>query len=221
MWWMMRSVVRSASGAGVDGAAVAQDGDAIADRAQFVQPVRDVDDAHLALAQRAHDAEDFRRLGARERRRGLVEDQQARAVQDGAADLDQLLSRRAELFHAPLRAQREVVLLDQRGWRASIMRRRFTQPSGSRSSRPRKMFSATVRCGASSDSWWTMAMPMAAASAGVFRWTSRPCHSIWPASRSTHSGDDFHQRGFAGAVFAEQQVHFAGLERTDCRPRAL
>ena len=65
----------------------------------------------------------------------------------------------------------------------SIMRRRFTQPNGNRSSRPRKMFSATVRWGASSDSWCTMAMPAAAASAGERKGAARPCHSMRPASR--------------------------------------
>src|SRR5580658_6063933 len=65
----------------------------------------------------------------------------------------------------------------------SIIRRRFTQPNGSRSSRPRKMFSATVKCGASSDSWCTMAMPAAAASAGEWKAASRPCHNMRPASK--------------------------------------
>ena len=28
-----------------------------------------------------------------------------------------------------------------------------------------------------------------------------------------HAGHDFHERGFAGAVLAEQQMHFAGVHR--------
>ncbi len=42
---------------GVHRAAIPQDGDAVADGAQLLQAMRDVDDAHPALAQRPHDAE--------------------------------------------------------------------------------------------------------------------------------------------------------------------
>ena len=152
------------------------------------------------------------RLRAGQRRGRLVEDQQARAVLDGAADLHQSACPPGSAFRraSPPAAESDAPRSAAR--RAPSCRRRFTQPSGSASSRPRKMFSATVRCGASSDSWCTMAMPMAAASRGVLRSTSRPCHSIWPASRSTHSGDDLHQRGFARAVLAEQQMHFARVD---------
>ena len=95
----------------------------------------------------------------------------------------------------------------------SVMRRRFTQPRGSRSSRPRKMFSATVRWGARSDSWCTIAIPIAAASDGLLRNTSLPRHNIRPLSRSCIPGDDLHERGFAGAVLAEQQMNFARVDR--------
>ena len=113
MYWMMRSVVISASAPGVDRVAVAQDGDAVAHRAQLLQPMGNVDDAHAALPQRAHDAEDLLGFGAGERGGGLVEDQQAGAVLDGAADLHQLLAGGAELFHAPVGLERETVLLDE------------------------------------------------------------------------------------------------------------
>ncbi len=66
----------------------------------------------------------------------------------------------------------------------SCMRRRFTHPSGNRCSRPRKRFSATERCGASCDSWCTMAIPTEAASMGRRKFTARPSNSISPASRS-------------------------------------
>ncbi len=46
-------------------------------------------------------------------------------------------------------------------------------------------FSATVKCGASRDSWCTMAMPLRAASCGVLIKTSRPCQSMRPPSRSS------------------------------------
>ena len=40
----------------------------------------------------------------------------------------------------------------------------------------------------------------------------RPSQSISPPSRSIHAGDDFHQRGFAGAIFAHEQVDLAGVD---------
>ncbi len=90
----------------VHGLPIPQHRDAVADGAQFFQPVRDVDDAHLALAQRSHDAEHLFGFRAGERRSGLIENQQAGAMLNRAADLHHLLARGAELFHSPFRAAR-------------------------------------------------------------------------------------------------------------------
>jgi hypothetical protein len=99
--------------AGVHGGAVAQHGDAVADGAQFVHAVRYINDAHAAGFEIAHDAEDLLRFGIGQRRGGLVEDQQARAVLNGAADLDQLAAGGAEAVDARFGIERKTVLLDE------------------------------------------------------------------------------------------------------------
>ena len=71
------------------------------------------------------------------------------------------------------------------------------------------MFSATERCGASSDSWCTMAMPMAAASAGRLSQTSAPLPEHAAAVALEHARHDLHEGGLAGAVLAQQQVDLA------------
>ena len=64
--------------------AVSEDGDPVANGAQFVEPVRDVNDAYLPFAELAHDAENFRAFRVGERRSGFVENL-ARFGRDGAA----------------------------------------------------------------------------------------------------------------------------------------
>ena len=86
---------------GVHCFSVAQHGDAVANHPQFFQAMGDVDDADIAGTQRGDDAEHFLRFGIRERGRGLVEDQQAGALLNGAADFDHLLAGGAEFIHAP------------------------------------------------------------------------------------------------------------------------
>ena len=51
-----------------------------------------------------------------------------------------------------------------------------------RGSRPRKMFWATVRCGARFSSWWIMLMPRSSAVRGLAIWTGSPLNRISPAS---------------------------------------
>ena len=111
--------------------AVAQDGDAVADGAEFFQAVGDVDDAHArAPAASRTMRKTSSRLGAGERRSGLVEDQQARSVLDGAADLDHLLAGGTQTLARATRRAAETMLLDQPAAR-SRRHSRAVQPSPS------------------------------------------------------------------------------------------
>jgi hypothetical protein len=71
--------------------AVAQHRDAIADCAQLFETMGDVDHAHFAQAQLLHDTKYFLGFGFGQRRSRLVENQQAGALFDSAANLDHLL----------------------------------------------------------------------------------------------------------------------------------
>ena len=92
---------------------VAQHADAVGDREDLVEPVRDIEDADTALAHAPHGLEQDLDLGLRERRGRLVEHQHARAVlplPEGAGDGDTGALGSGELRHrAPdvdLEAQR-------------------------------------------------------------------------------------------------------------------
>ena len=79
---------------GRGGAAVAEHRDPIADPADLVEPVGDVDDADALRGEPADDAEEGLDLALVEDRRGLVHDQEPDVVGEGAGDRDDLLSGR-------------------------------------------------------------------------------------------------------------------------------
>ena len=91
--------------------------------------------------------------------------------------------------------------------RAFITRSSTTKPR--LISRPMKMFWATLKCGASRISWWTRTMPWRSASTGLENSTVLPSSRIDPAGRLQMAGENLHQRGFAGAVLADQGMHLA------------
>ena len=85
------------AGVGVERFAVAHDGDPIADCEYLVEAVADVDQSEALVAQLVqHGAEpvDLRR---RQRRRGLVQDENASLREEGARDLDELLPGQVEV----------------------------------------------------------------------------------------------------------------------------
>ena len=81
---------------GAHGLAVAQHGDAVAEREDLVHAVRDVDARRAGVAQAAQPLHQPIGLVAGERRGGLVEDEDARVVRERAHDLDDLLEADAE-----------------------------------------------------------------------------------------------------------------------------
>ena len=86
-----------------DAFAVAQYRYAVGEWKDFLQPMRNVDDAHPAGAQFAHDAEKQMLLLLRERSRRLVHDDDARARAERAGDFDELLLRHRERAHLGIR----------------------------------------------------------------------------------------------------------------------
>ncbi len=85
---------------GADGfeleASVAQDHDAVGEPLDLAEAVADEEDRQALVAQHPQDGEQAIRLRRRQRRRGLVEDQQARSGPQGAGEHEQLGVRGAE-----------------------------------------------------------------------------------------------------------------------------
>ena len=129
---------------------------------------------------------------------------------DGAADLDQLLARRAELPDAPLRLQREMVLLDQARGALGSCGGGSPSPSGYAPRGP-------GRCSPPPRGAAPAAIPGAPWRSRSERLrpgceTARPCRaSVFAGIRREHARHDLHQRGLARAVLAQQQVDLSGL----------
>ena len=88
---------------------------------------------------------------------------------------------------------------------------RDSRPSGP--AFPTSRFSSTVWRGTSSKCWCTMPMPKFSASAELRIETARPSTSIVPCVGGIGAEEHVHQRGFAGAVLAEQAEDVAGVQR--------
>ncbi len=83
--------VGAGGGAGFDGFAVAEDGDAVGDAAELFEAVGDVDDARALGAEAADDFEEAAGFAFGEGGGGFVEDEDADVGSEGFGDLDELL----------------------------------------------------------------------------------------------------------------------------------
>ena len=91
----------SATRPGVDAPAVAQDGDAVAEPEDLVEPVGDVDDGDAVAPEEVDDPEQALDLARLERRGRLVHDHHAVVGGDRPGDGDHLLDAEAELAQRP------------------------------------------------------------------------------------------------------------------------
>ena len=94
--------------------AVAEDGRAIAQREDLVQPVADEQDRHAAVAKPADDREQPLDLVGGQRCGRLVQDQRAGVHGQGLGDLDQLLVRHREAPDRGADVELDVELVEQR-----------------------------------------------------------------------------------------------------------
>ena len=106
-----------------DQLAVAQHGDLVADLEDFFRLVRDEDDPFAFVAQGSDDAEQPLNLVDRERRGGLVEDEDVEpAVSAGSGDHQELLIGDGELTRLLVRAAADAETVE-------LLLRRFVQPA--------------------------------------------------------------------------------------------
>lgn len=101
--------------AGVDGCAIAEDGDLVADGAQFFKAVGDVDDAGAAFLEGLDNLEDFAGFGFAEAGGGLIKDDEGSVAGDGAANFNQLSTGGAKALDTPIRPEGEAVRFNEAG----------------------------------------------------------------------------------------------------------
>ena len=127
---MICASVKSATGAGGDVAAVAQDGQAVAEGAHLRHAVGDEDDGGARRLQPRDDLAEPVDVAAGERRGRLVEQQDARLAVDGARDLDLLLQGEIELADLVVEIDGEAERVEMAADR--IARRRAPDHAGRR-----------------------------------------------------------------------------------------
>ena len=138
----------SAAGRVVDLLAVAQHRDDVGDGLHLLEPVGNVEDRDALGLQLADEVQERRRLDRRQRGGRLVEDDDAMGNGQRAGDLRQLpLRDRQPLDRHGRRAPRRRTPASPPPRAGSSPGRRRSRPR--RASRPRNMFSAIVRSGAS------------------------------------------------------------------------
>jgi hypothetical protein len=138
--------------AGRDRAAVLEDGHAVADLADLLEPVGDVDDRDALGGEVADDGEQLVDLAGVEHRGRLVHDDEARVVRQGARHADDLLAGRGQ---APDLAPGGISGCPSRRSSTAVASRAAagrSRPARLRSC-PRKTFSATVSPSTRSSSW--------------------------------------------------------------------
>ena len=158
-----------------------------------------------SAAERAEDAEQVVGLLGRQHGGGLVEDQHVGAPVERLEDLHALALAHAEILHARVGVDLQVVLAPEaleRGPGAGQARLPAAKPP----STPSTTFSSTVNGSTSMKCWCTMPMPAASASWGLRDRCRAAAHEDLARVRPVVAVEDAHQRGLAGAVLADDAV---------------
>ena len=204
---------------GRDRPAVAEHRDAVADRQHVVEEMRDEHDAAPGLAQPAQQREQPLDLGRRQRRGRLVQDDDARAGEQHARELDQLLQAERQRAHPRARIDVDAEALQMLG-RAAAHRPPVDQAE------PVDRLHAEMDVLRHRQLAHDGKLLMHHADAGRAR-IARRAKADRPAVEAhlalilgVHAGDDLHQRGLAGAVLADQPVDLARRQREIARHAA-
>ena len=188
--------------------AVTQNGVAIGERLHLLEKMRDVNDRTALVAQPAHERGEFLRVGLRKAARRFVEHEHAATQRERAGDLDELLRRDAELSGGHIERDVGPAELRER-LRRDTARLGVTQDTTARG------------FGAEHDVFDDGEMrrdrellihhhdTRATRVGGIARRERLTIELHLSGIRRVHAGENSHERALAGAVFADERVHFA------------
>jgi len=195
--------------AGGDADAIAEDGVAIGERLHFLEEVGDVDDGFALIAEVADEGEEFFRIRLTETAGGLVEDENAAAEGEGARDFDELLFGDAEAAGGD--GERDVGAAE------------IGEGAGGEIARGAEIEErAAVGLGAEDDVFGDAEVGRdgeflvngddagAAGVEGIARGERSAVELERAGVGRVNAGEDFHEGGFAGAVFADERVDLTG-----------
>ena len=205
-----RLVVDGVGVVGGDRRAVAEHGDAIGNLAHFAEAVRDVDHQPAGLGEALGQAKQPFRLLRPERRRRFIEDQHLRVARQRLGDLD----------HLPFGQRQPAQFLIRPDRREFVAREQFQRrlAHGAAAHRPdgRERFAAKPDVLLHRQVGNERQLLEHGRNAGLLRLlrVSRTIRRAGkrhrPAIRAHGSGEDLDERALAGAVLAQQRMHFAG-----------
>ncbi len=193
-----------------DHRAIPQDGDLVADRKRVVEIMADIDDCEAAAAKTADLAEQNFALGRRQRRRRLVENNEARIAADGPRNFQQLLSGGAEISHRRGGIQVEAHIGEQRLGALVPVAATKARPDRSQAAEKqvlghREIIDQGAMLMNHGDAF---ALPINGGAKA-----HRPAvEQKLAAVRRINAADDFHQRRLACPILSEQSVNPARKE---------
>ncbi len=190
---------------------VAEHGHAVGDRRDFLEPVRDVDDGHAGGLERPDAIEEPFDLPVGQRRRRFVHDQDARVLRERLRDLHRLLLRDAELVDEGARVEVHAKRVEQPpglGMHPRVIDR-ARQPAAGLAPEIDVLRDVEIR-----DERELLEDDGDAQAAGVggrSQMHGRAVDEDLARIRLMRPAQDPDERGLAGAVLAQQEMHFAGL----------
>ena len=196
---------------GDDEPAVAQDGDALAQSEDLLEPVRDEEDCDARLAQRRGHAEQPVDLDGRQRRRRLVHHDHARIERERLCDLDELLLRDRQAAGDAVGVEANPEPLEDRvGLLAHGTA--VDAPAGAERLAADEDVLDDGEVGEERRLLVDHGDPGVAGICGPVHRDLDPVDEQPPAVRRVHGGEDLHERRLAGTVLADEGVRLAGVE---------
>ena len=196
---------------GRHGLAVPQDGDAVGDRRNLLEPMRDVNDPGTPLAQPRDDIEQARHLPRAQRRGRLVHDDDARVRAERLGNLHHLLLGHRQPADEPIRIQRRADSVEQCGGMLPAGAVVYTAPRATTIERQGDVFGdreMRKKCRLLVD----RRDPQLARGMRRDVGDGNAIHAQRSAVGPLRTGEDFDERRLARAIFADQRVDLAGSE---------
>ena len=205
-------VARLRDGPSIHAAAIAQDGVATGDLADFFEKMTDVNDRDAARRELSDQTEQAVHVLALQAAGRLVHQEDARVRGERAADLHHLLRGEGQVGHAGLGVQRGAPeLLEQRD--RATPRRSPVHPARARRLEAEQHVLRRAQVGTEAQLLVNERDAAAPRVSGAGR-SIGPAVDLHRAAIGPHrAGEDVHQGGLARAVFSDQGVHLARPER--------
>ena len=206
-----RGAIDAGAFAGLDGLPIAEDGDAIGNREDLFETMRDIDDAAAVRLEQPDDREQSLDFAFGQRGRRLVHDDDLRVGADRLGDLDDLLLGHAERFDQARRIDRGADPAEELRRPALTCRPVQPPPRAAGFERHRDVLGDRQ---VGEERWLLVDGGDAerAGAAGIHRRHDVAVDDELAAIRRLGAGDDLDEGGFPRAVLTDEGVHFARTE---------